>query len=387
MQPNSRPGWDQYYMGIAMSVRSRADCLGNRVGAILVLDDRIISTGYNGTPASMTNCTDGGCERCADRERYQSGSRYDLCICVHAEQNALLAAARFGIATEGAVLYSTMRPCFGCTKELLQAGVQGGAFPARVGVPGHGHAEAVRLPAVAVLQGSSRRLRRGRRGGVGGIADAGRRHRVVSRALAAFLCILPALVRGAGEEIPAAAGDAARTVAAVDWSVAVDGDLNEWGPAGCIALDPAADRVGHRGVFSGWPEQEADVCTSWDAANLYVAVAVTDDHLDAAQVPPARRKVRASGSEKNAMFFYDHLKVFLRGPGEDTGLNIWVSRCRGRGKPSPGGEGSAPSRRPGSPSWPLPGPARGFTPTSWPFRGPGSGSTRSPRWCWTRCSW
>ena len=125
MQPNSRPAWDQYYMGIAMSVRSRADCLGNRVGAILVLDDRIISTGYNGTPASMTNCTDGGCERCADRERYQSGSRYDLCICVHAEQNALLAAARFGIATEGAVLYSTMRPCFGCTKELLQAGVQG----------------------------------------------------------------------------------------------------------------------------------------------------------------------------------------------------------------------------------------------------------------------
>ena len=115
-------------MGIAMAVRSRADCLGNRVGAILVLDDRIISTGYNGTPGSMKNCTDGGCERCAHRERYQSGSSYDLCICVHAEQNALLAAARFGIATEGAVLYSTMRPCFGCTKELLQAGVQGVHF-------------------------------------------------------------------------------------------------------------------------------------------------------------------------------------------------------------------------------------------------------------------
>ena len=96
-------------------------------------------------------------------------------------------------------------------------------------------------------QGSSRRRRRGRRGGVGGIADAGRRHRVVPRALALFLCLLPALVRGAGEEIPAAAGDASRTVAAVDWSVAVDGDLNEWGPADCIALDPGGDRVGHRG--------------------------------------------------------------------------------------------------------------------------------------------
>ena len=125
MEQHSRPGWSEYYMGIAMSVRERADCLGNRVGAILVLHDRIISTGYNGTPARMKNCTDGGCERCANRQRYKSGSGYDLCICVHAEQNSLLAAARFGIATEGAVLYSTMRPCFGCTKELLQARVEG----------------------------------------------------------------------------------------------------------------------------------------------------------------------------------------------------------------------------------------------------------------------
>ncbi|MEE2658938.1 MAG: deaminase [Candidatus Latescibacterota bacterium] len=118
-----RPDWVEYYMRIAMSVRARADCRGNRVGAVLVLDDRIISTGYNGTPANMTNCTDGGCPRCANRERYPSGGAYDLCICVHAEQNALLSAARFGIATENAAVYSTMQPCFGCTKELLQARV------------------------------------------------------------------------------------------------------------------------------------------------------------------------------------------------------------------------------------------------------------------------
>ena len=124
-QDGTRPEREQYYMSIAMSVRSRADCVGNRVGAVLVLDDRIISTGYNGTPANMTNCTDGGCERCLNRDKYASGTFYDLCICVHAEQNAILAAARFGIATEGAVLYSTMQPCFGCTKELLQAGVRG----------------------------------------------------------------------------------------------------------------------------------------------------------------------------------------------------------------------------------------------------------------------
>ena len=119
-----RPDWDEYYMRIAMSVRARADCVGNRVGAILVLDDRIISTGYNGTPANMANCTDGGCERCRNRDKYKSGKDYDLCICVHAEQNAVLSAARFGIATEGAVLYCTMRPCFGCTKELLQAKIR-----------------------------------------------------------------------------------------------------------------------------------------------------------------------------------------------------------------------------------------------------------------------
>lgn len=119
-----RPDRNEYYMRIAMAVRSRADCIGNRVGAVLILDDRIISTGYNGTPAQMRNCTEGGCQRCLNRDKYSSGTGYDLCICVHAEQNAILSAARFGIATEGAVVFSTMRPCFGCTKELLQARVE-----------------------------------------------------------------------------------------------------------------------------------------------------------------------------------------------------------------------------------------------------------------------
>ncbi len=117
----ARPDPDTYFMGIAMAVRARADCSGNRVGAIIVRDRRIVSTGYNGTPENMANCTDGGCHRCASRDEYPTGTGYDLCICVHAEQNALLSAARFGIAVEGGTIYSTMRPCFGCTKELLQA--------------------------------------------------------------------------------------------------------------------------------------------------------------------------------------------------------------------------------------------------------------------------
>jgi len=118
-----RPDSQHYFMGIAMAVRARADCTGNRVGAVIVVDRRIVSTGYNGTPERMPNCSDGGCHRCAHRDEYPSGTGYDLCICVHAEQNALLAAARFGIAVQGSTMYTTMRPCFGCTKEMLQAGV------------------------------------------------------------------------------------------------------------------------------------------------------------------------------------------------------------------------------------------------------------------------
>ena len=119
-----RPDHDTYYMQIAMAVRERADCVGQKVGAVIVFKNRIISTGYNGTPAGMKNCSDGGCHRCANRgTQYKSGTAYDLCICVHAEQNALLSAARFGISVEGATLYTTTQPCFGCLKEMLQAGI------------------------------------------------------------------------------------------------------------------------------------------------------------------------------------------------------------------------------------------------------------------------
>jgi dCMP deaminase len=115
---------DEYLMGIAMAVRKRANCVGNKVGAVIAKDGRIVSTGYNGTPRNMPNCLDSGCLRCANRQAYPPGTGYDLCICVHAEQNAVLAAARFGIAVEGGTVYTTMQPCFNCMKEMLQAGIQ-----------------------------------------------------------------------------------------------------------------------------------------------------------------------------------------------------------------------------------------------------------------------
>jgi dCMP deaminase len=119
--PPRKPDHDAYFMGIAIAVRSRANCTGRRVGALIVRDYRILSTGYNGTPTKMRNCEEGGCHRCANPDAYPSGEGYDLCICVHAEQNALLAAARFGVSIDGCTLYTTLQPCFGCLKELLQA--------------------------------------------------------------------------------------------------------------------------------------------------------------------------------------------------------------------------------------------------------------------------
>jgi dCMP deaminase len=121
----NRPNRDLYFMGIAMAVRERADCIGQKVGAVIVVEDHIISTGYNGTPSKMVNCSDGGCIRCENRgKQYESGTGYDLCICVHAEQNAILAAARFGISVQGGTLYTTTQPCFGCLKEMLQAKIK-----------------------------------------------------------------------------------------------------------------------------------------------------------------------------------------------------------------------------------------------------------------------
>ncbi len=124
MSKEKLPSTDEYYMGIALAVREKANCTGNRVAAVIVKENRVVSTGYNGVPEGMKNCLDGGCLRCSNPNgQFKSGTGYDLCICVHAEQNALLAAARFGISVNGATLYTTMQPCFGCAKELVQAGV------------------------------------------------------------------------------------------------------------------------------------------------------------------------------------------------------------------------------------------------------------------------
>jgi dCMP deaminase len=117
-----RPGWDDYYMGIARAVSARSNCVRRRVGALIVVQNAIIGAGYNGTPLGVRNCSDGGCPRCLSDA--PPGQGYDSCICVHAEQNAIVLSARHGTATNGGALYTTLRPCFGCAKEAIQAGIR-----------------------------------------------------------------------------------------------------------------------------------------------------------------------------------------------------------------------------------------------------------------------
>ena len=117
-----RPTWDEYYMGIARAVSTRSNCMRRSVGAIIVSQNAIIAAGYNGTPMGVRNCCDGGCPRCASDTA--PGQGYDTCICVHAEQNAIVLAARHGNSTSDGKLYTTLRPCFGCAKEAIQAGIR-----------------------------------------------------------------------------------------------------------------------------------------------------------------------------------------------------------------------------------------------------------------------
>lgn len=117
-----RPSWDEYFMNIARVVASRSNCVKRRVAAIVVKDRRIISTGYNGTPRGVRNCSDGGCPRC---NRLTTGGK-DLgdCLCSHGEENAITQAAYHGISIKDTSLYTTFAPCLMCTKMIINTGIQ-----------------------------------------------------------------------------------------------------------------------------------------------------------------------------------------------------------------------------------------------------------------------
>lgn len=117
----ARPTWDQYFMEITHLVARRSTCLRRQVGAVLVKDKNILATGYNGAPSGVAHCLDVGCLR--EQMRVPSGERHELCRGLHAEQNAIIQAAKHGTSIEGATLYSTTMPCIICSKMIINAGI------------------------------------------------------------------------------------------------------------------------------------------------------------------------------------------------------------------------------------------------------------------------
>lgn len=118
----TRPNWDEYFMKIAEATASRSNCCRRNVGAVIVKDNRIISTGYNGTPRGIKNCSDGGCPRC--NSSASSGENLDQCLCSHAEENAIVQAAYHGVSVKDSSIYTTFSPCLICTKMIINAGIK-----------------------------------------------------------------------------------------------------------------------------------------------------------------------------------------------------------------------------------------------------------------------
>jgi len=109
-------------MSIAELVSERSTCLRRKVGAVLVKDKRVLTTGYNGAPRGLPHCLEAGCLR--DKLKIPSGERIEICRGVHAEQNALVQAASFGVNVAGSILYCTNQPCITCAKLLINAGIK-----------------------------------------------------------------------------------------------------------------------------------------------------------------------------------------------------------------------------------------------------------------------
>lgn len=128
-----RKSWDCYFLDIARLVSERSTCLRRKVGAVLVRDKRILCTGYNGAAHGLAHCEEVGCVR--EQLGIRPAERIEVCRGIHAEQNALVQAATFGVSVAGAVLYCTHEPCVTCAKMLINAGIRefvvGNKYPDR----------------------------------------------------------------------------------------------------------------------------------------------------------------------------------------------------------------------------------------------------------------
>lgn len=117
-----RPSWDTYFIDITRTVATRSTCLRRQVGAIIVKDKRILSTGYNGVPAGIAHCSERGCLR--TKMNIPSGERHELCMGLHAEQNAIIQSALYGVSIQNATFYITHQPCVLCAKMMINASIK-----------------------------------------------------------------------------------------------------------------------------------------------------------------------------------------------------------------------------------------------------------------------
>jgi dCMP deaminase len=117
----NRPSWDQYFLEIAKVVAKRSSCVRRQIGAVIVKDRRILTTGYNGAPSGLPHCIEIGCMR--DEMNIESGTRHEMCRALHSEMNAIIQGAQHGVSTKGATLYCTHQPCSVCSRMLINAGI------------------------------------------------------------------------------------------------------------------------------------------------------------------------------------------------------------------------------------------------------------------------
>ncbi len=116
--------WDKRFMEMAQVIASWASCYqeNRKIGAVIVKNKRIMTTGYNGAPAGVKTCVERG--ECLRRKlNIPSGTRHELCYAVHAEQNAIIQAAKLGVSIDGATLYCTHQPCVMCAKMIVNSGI------------------------------------------------------------------------------------------------------------------------------------------------------------------------------------------------------------------------------------------------------------------------
>lgn len=119
----SRLKWDKRFLNLSREVGSWTSCMRRHVGSVIVKDKRIVATGYNGAPAGISSCADRGyCLR--DKLNIKSGTMQEICFATHAEQNALVQAAKLGASVDGGTIYVTHQPCIICTKLIINAGIK-----------------------------------------------------------------------------------------------------------------------------------------------------------------------------------------------------------------------------------------------------------------------